>query len=470
MVYNGTAVSYAALARAVKAAIDHLETQEFSTGSAVVVMVNTLPDCWVAVLALQALGIDTVCAKSTAVLDVLGLSNIAGIVTTARGAHQHQFTPDAGMGNTFVALPDPEYSDDDWSGLVPVAAGQKVGGHILYTSGTTGNYKKLFLSGELQLRRNAHRVECNPYYRADTVYHCLDFGLWTALGYRNPLATWHSGGCVIFDQRKDWYQHFLSSGLSHATLLPDKLGQLLSSLAEQPSTLAPQDFHLVVSGGFVSRKLAEQVISSITRKLENAYGSTEIYVLFLRSMVTNLDDLHWLNPPDYRTVEIVDEAGHICPVDQEGQLRVHLTELDCSAYLDDRQTSEKIFQSGYFYPGDMAVRRVDGRIRILGRSAGVINFNGRKYSVAPIEQEIQNRLGVREVCLFSGVNRAGDVHVVVALEAGQWPDKSDLEKMSRDFAEFEQVQFALFQLFPRTQSGTNKVDRIALRKLVFPVH
>jgi acyl-coenzyme A synthetase/AMP-(fatty) acid ligase len=146
-----------------------------------------------------------------------------------------------------------------------------------------------------------------------------------------------------------------------------------------------------------------------------------------------------------------------------------MRELDCHSYVDDPQTSEKVFRSGYFYPGDMAVQRADGRIRILGRSADVLNFRGQKLAVAPIEHNIQHNLGVENVCLFSGISNEGEDEVVIAIESERWPEQSDLNNLGHEFAQFDQVRFAIVYPFPRTRTGTSKVDRIALRKLVFPV-
>jgi acyl-coenzyme A synthetase/AMP-(fatty) acid ligase len=184
--------------------------------------------------------------------------------------------------------------------------------------------------------------------------------------------------------------------------------------------------------------------------------------------VTDLDDLHWLAPTEYHAVEIIDAVGNVCAVEQEGELRIRLTELDYSCYLDAQEASEKVFRDGHLYPGDMAVRRADGRIRILGRSADVVNFRGQKLAVAPMEDKIQTILSVNAVCLFSGINSSGEEEVVIAMETEQWPEKSELDHLGHEFAQFDQVRFAIVYPFPRTQTGTSKINRVALRKLVFP--
>jgi acyl-coenzyme A synthetase/AMP-(fatty) acid ligase len=138
--------------------------------------------------------------------------------------------------------------------------------------------------------------------------------------------------------------------------------------------------------------------------------------------------------------------------------------------MNDADATEKMFRDGCFYPGDMAMQRADGRVRVLGRSADVVNFRGQKYSVAPIEEKIQNLLGVNAVCLFSGINDDGEDEVIITIESEQWPEQSTLNNLGYEFAQFDQVRFAIVYPFPRTKTGTSKVNRVALRKLIYPVH
>ncbi|MEZ5572827.1 MAG: class I adenylate-forming enzyme family protein [Halioglobus sp.] len=468
VIYHDIAISYAALVNSIDTAITEFERQQLPEHCTVAVVVNNLLDCWILVFALQALGFTTVSARSLAVIDALELGGVTTLVTTdAERDTLNLEKPLTGSEGVF-SIPTPSMHMDASAVVQPLRQNAKFGHHIVYTSGTTGNYKKILWGGPLQLQRNAERAQLYPLGGSETVYHGTDFGLWTAAGFRTPLVVWHLGGCVIFDQRPQWPVFFLQSPVTHTTLIPDKLHQLLDYVRGSAAAERAGDFELMATGGFVSRALAQEILHRLTRKLINAYGSTEMNVRVMETAVDNLDELHWMIPSPARTVEVVDDAGNQTPVGAEGQLRVRCDELDCSFYLDDDYNTHRVFRDGYFYPGDMAVRRADGRIRVLGRSADVINIRGIKHAVAPFEEAIQQRLGVDGVCLFSGIGAVGEEFVVIALEAAQWPEKSALDGVGREFSQFEQVRFAWFQRFPRTQSGTSKTDRIALRKLVFP--
>jgi acyl-coenzyme A synthetase/AMP-(fatty) acid ligase len=251
------------------------------------------------------------------------------------------------------------------------------------------------------------------------------------------------------------------------------LRELLRSL----DTSGPMDHdcELIIGSGFLSVPLAEEAINRVTRRFVIAYGASEIGTTPLLSRVTITDDIHWLTPDDRRTIQIVDENGNIC---REGELRFLLTEVDCASYLDDEEASAKMFRNGFFYPGDMAVRRPDGRIRILGRIGDVVNVQGIKYPVAPIEHEIQQLLGVDEVCVFSGLNAAGNEEIAVAVQSSRQLLKSELEAVVRQSLRrtfitplgrvpFELVRFTVFNEFPRTETGTDRTRRSMPKKQLF---
>jgi acyl-coenzyme A synthetase/AMP-(fatty) acid ligase len=115
----------------------------------------------------------------------------------------------------------------------------------------------------------------------------------------------------------------------------------------------------------------------VTTKLGIVYGSTELATSALLSRGCTEGDLYWLAPAPNRTVRIVDENGNECPAGKQGELRIGLMDIDCKSYLDDEETSAKVFRDGFFCPGDMAVSRADGRVRILGRTADVLSVDKR---------------------------------------------------------------------------------------------
>ena len=56
---------------------------------------------------------------------------------------------------------------------------------------------------------------------------------------------------------------------------------------------------------FLSVPLAEEAISRVARRLMITYGSSEMGATLLLSRFTATHDMHWLAPPDGRTIQIV---------------------------------------------------------------------------------------------------------------------------------------------------------------------
>jgi acyl-coenzyme A synthetase/AMP-(fatty) acid ligase len=223
---------------------------------------------------------------------------------------------------------------------------------------------------------------------------------------------------------------------------------------------------MMMSGGFVPLALVEQIRDRLTNEVWISYGSTECS-LPAYSRFRTAEDLIWLTPSPDRTVEIVDEGGNLLGPDQPGDLRIPLVDYDAHSYLDDEEATQRFFRDGCFYPGDMAVWRSDGRIRILGRSADVVNIQGMKVPVAPLEQEAQQKLGVETVCIFGGMDDDGQEVLMVAMETDKLPPRAAMEQVAAGFKTFKQVQFRVVKQFPRTVTGLQKIKRIELRQMVF---
>jgi hypothetical protein len=84
-------------------------------------------------------------------------------------------------------------------------------------------------------------------------------------------------------------------------------------------------------------------------------------------------------------------------------------------------------------------------------------------AVGPIEQDLQQHLGVSEVCIFSHINQRGREELIIAVESAVRPPADKLQDVIRKFAMFERVSVAFRAQFPRTESGAQKVRRADLK-------
>jgi acyl-coenzyme A synthetase/AMP-(fatty) acid ligase len=341
------------------------------------------------------------------------------------------------------------------------------GGHILYTSGTTGTYKKIFHDASLDIARREARQALKS-AEQDNVVNVTFYGPWTAIGHRVPFFTWASGTTVVFDSRKNWPLYLGDHGVTQVSMTTGALKSATDTLGQSVSKSRPRwSFELTVGGGVTSGSLIRLVRELITPNLIVSFGCTEMFTPVMRSNAQELADDYWLKPIGLREIEIVNEDGSSCPDLVEGILRIRRQPTDYSSYLNDPETTSRVFRDGYFYPGDMAVRRADGRIQVLGRTSDVIIVRGNKRPSAVLEEGIREILGATNVCAFSGLMSDNEDRIVLAVETATPLERKIYNQLASKLKiVIGNVHFVELKKFPLTRSGTLKIDRVALRKLV----
>lgn len=461
LVQDSVPLDYAAFARAIEATHAFLARQNLTPGDTVVVLSAHLQSCWLIILALHAIGIDTIAVQSVDQVDALRLKHHDRIVCTPADQRAHDLGPHSAPWAKIVVVPQTLY-DANWSGPVPPTPDiGRYGSHILYTSGTTGSYKKVLVTAAVAERKCRMQAEVWG-FGAGTVLNIGNLGLWTAAGYSLSQSVWSVGGTVVVDQRTNSQAHILDHGVTDMLILPQDFTSIFAALG--PTASPARGVKIWTGGGLVPLTVAQTAIKRLAETLMNCYSSTECPGV-MHQRFEGLDDLMCLTPHSWRTVEVVDENGARCAPGQEGELRVQLTEFDCDSYLDDAEASAAVFRHGYFYPGDRAAVRVDGRIRVLGRASDVLNFQGQKIAVGPIEEDIRRRLGVDDVCLFMDIDGTGEERLIVAVQSDSPVPREERDALIGAFPAVQHIRFAMLKEFPRLAAGFRKVDRIALRRL-----
>ncbi len=204
----------------------------------------------------------------------------------------------------------------------------------------------------------------------------------------------------------------------------------------------------------------------MARNIVTTYSASECQMA-MGTPYRSPEDIRWYRPEPDRTVEVAGEDGGLRADGEEGELRIRLLDADCTSYLDDPEATARFFRDGCFYSGDLAVRRADGRIRILGRIADVLNVGGSKRAVAPLEEKVQQILGVNGVCLFGRINDTGDNELAVAYEAASPVLKDRMERVASEFTTFSQIRFVRFDKFPRASEGLQKINRGEVQRVAF---
>ena len=139
-----------------------------------------------------------------------------------------------------------------------------------------------------------------------------------------------------------------------------------------------------------------------------------------------------------------------------------------TGYLSNDAATKTFFKDGYFYPGDLAVTRSDGRIALQGRSTDVINMRGRKIFPGPIEERLSEFLDVSGVCLFSMQDEGGEEEIYVAIETATPIEPELLQTaINRELKAYPRARVRYVSSLPRNPMG--KVLRQALRARILAV-
>ena len=144
LIHNGTVIDYITFAKAIEAFRKILERQELPAGTIAVVLVNHLADAWALVMALRSIGLTTIHVQSLAEAKALAIKNVSCVITTARERPTHDLANNPLVGAKLVVVSRMDLAKTPISDLpLSPQSNHPSGGHILYTSGTTGAYKKL---------------------------------------------------------------------------------------------------------------------------------------------------------------------------------------------------------------------------------------------------------------------------------------------------------------------------------------
>jgi len=460
LVHNGMRYSYRDFALRLGHALGELAKLRLPPGALAAVKLDNLLDAWITVLALQRLGLDTVALRTLDRLGPLDLGPLSLIVADEDAAAVSQALP-AGRQARYLPLPAGSYSGpahlsaDPW----PEPC-ERAGGNILVTSGTTGRWKKVLitaadLAGGQERRRQLFDLT------STSVAGIHNLGLWTSLGYCAPPVQWSMGASVVIEQRPKAASLFAASGLTHVFALP---GQIAELLAEREGAFPRRDgLEVFVGGGPLPLAHARLVKARLTNKVSTYVAASEVGP-WARTRFNTDEDLRWHRIHPTCEVEVVGPDGAPAPPGREGLVRIRPV-FEHQGYLGDPEASAEFYRDGFWYPGDLAILRDDGRICLNGRVTEVINVRGQKIATTPLERALADRLGVEGVCIFSAPDAEGAEALHVAIASPAPISRSELETAARaTLSGFPAAHFHRVDALPYSPAG--KVSRQALKQQI----
>jgi acyl-coenzyme A synthetase/AMP-(fatty) acid ligase len=465
VVNSGEEISYSRFVRMIDKLRRYLIECPLPANGVIAEIGSDLLQRWVMLLALRSLGRTTVSGKTLEMIESLELPHIDAIMCFADDKRAREALAAQSLDCPVIVIPADIFHglNEDYPLLPPADA--EFGDHILCTSGTTGRYKKVVLRGASTADAIKHNsaMTLNEISPA-SIYNNVDFGPWTIAGYVGPLAPWYFGATVIFEQRVNPADYFFDYPVTMAVLLSPFLRELCERHPNPPANSARCS--VITGGGFINADLAVRASRQLNCDLIVRYGGTEFRPA-LEQRVEADEDAVWLTPLEGPRFEIVDEDGVPLPRGEEGVVRIASGPADPTEYLDDPEATARHFRDGYFYPGDMAVQRQDGKVRILGRVDDVLTIGAQKLAIEPFEERTRQFLGVSSLCLFVQQSAAGKDELLVVIEGDAMPDPEKVRGLAASTSKhFALARFALLRQFPRGENGMAKIQRREVLRLV----
>ncbi len=344
--------------------------------------------------------------------------------------------------------------------------------NIQFTSGTTGNPKGAtlshcnilnngYLTGAAMGLSNEDRL-CIPV----PLYHCFGMVL-------SVLACVAHGATMVFpsaafdpletlktvQEEKCTALHGVPTMFITELDHPDFSQFDLSSLRTGIMAGAPCPVEVM------KRVLAEMHMEDILI----AYGQTELSPI--NNMTLPNDSLERRTETVGRAmpwaeVKIVDEAGHVVPVGEKGEICTRGYSVMQGYWNDPERTAETIDKSGWLHSGDLATMDEAGYVRIVGRIKDMIIRGGENVYPREIEEFLYQHPAISEVQVF-GIpdDKMGEeVCAWVQLNAGQTMSEEELKAFCKDkITHFKIPRFVKFvDEYPMTVTG--KIQKFVMRE------
>ncbi len=331
---------------------------------------------------------------------------------------------------------------------------------ILHTSGTTGSPKRLLYPRRVHERSVARSVWFNGFTRGSRYLHVIPFTV--GASYANATACIRSGATVVVEKRMSTAKAALSHGITHLSLAPLHLKQLLDDLPDDFAK--PAELTIFSFGAAISSVLYERALAKFATEICDMYGSNEAgYVSStrFRSVPETVFSSIW---PGVQ-IEIVDDRDRPLPFGALGQIRVK-TDCMVQAYLDNPEATQRMFKNGWFYAGDVGVLADAHRLQVLGRVDELLNIGWNKFSPAALEGLVMKAADVGDVGVCSLPNADGLEEVYVAVSGSRTNSKELVARLNGAFGPFGLGRFYVVRAtrIPRNENG--KIQRDLLKKAV----
>ena len=384
LVFEDTALTYAALARDVERLAARLTAAGAGPASMVAVSLERSPDLACALLAVLRTG-----AAFVALDPSLPASRIAFLIGDSGAMlllEKESLTPIA------PAAPPADAPADSLACLI-------------YTSGSTGTPKAVALS---------HRGLVNQLYWMQSRFPigAPDSTLWkysisfdaALLELFLPLCF---GARLVIARPGGQYDpsYLLSLVEQHGITLLDTVPAMLEALIDNPRFRRCSSLRRILSGGEVlTPELARRCLDALPAALHNVYGPAETTITATCHDCSRDGETVPIGKPIANMrAYVLDGAGQPAAIGARGQLYLAGDGLALGYWRRPEMTSEHFVPNPFddsrapmYRTGDLARWREDGTLEFLGRADSQIKLRGFRIETSEIEARLKELDGVRD--------------------------------------------------------------------------
>jgi acyl-CoA synthetase (AMP-forming)/AMP-acid ligase II len=453
VIHDGRAISFAELRRDIGRFAEGVRALGLMSGATLAVGTNDVYVHWLLLLACERLGIAAAsfaddegetCAPLLASADLV----LAAPRFAIPGAKRH-FTLTQAWIDGLRARPD-----EGETPLLLKSPDDPV--RIVRTSGTTGASKRFLVTRRmhdalstqwqwaLALSRECRYLQTLPM----VVRASFDLG----------SACLRVGGTLVLENRPRVLNAIAAYGITHAILLPVHLKDTLDHLP--PDFVKPSNLTIVSFGAAVSDVLRERASRQFAVSLCDLYGTVEVAAA---SAIwhSGADGFGTILPRVQ--VEAVDENNAPVAPGEIGRIRFK-TECMCEGYLDDPETTQRMFRDGWFYPGDVGVIGPGRKLKIQGRADDLLNIGGQKILPAVLETSLMQLETAGDVGVCSMPNEDGFDELCIALANVEHGDQEVMDRIMQALRRISVGRFHVVKLARIPRSANGKLQRNVLRE------
>ena len=481
---EGLVVSYGE-ARAMIIALQNVyQDAGYGVGHRVALMLDSRPDHFLHMWALNGLGVSIVPLNADATISelayVLGHAEVELVVTLA--SHKARLSaaiaslgrhpPVVAIGDATIEVPEPSRQ------VLEGRLGRDTEAAVIYTSGTTGQPKGCLIDneymfavaewyantgGQLTLREGKERI-----YVPLPVFH-------VNAGINTPAALALTANCLVLPDRfhatRFWHDVVTTraTAMHYLGIIPPVLLNAEPCKDERQHTLR---FGL---GAGIDPQIHRKFEERFGFPMVEVWGMTETGRFFADAYEPRKIGTRAFGRPSRGLMaRIVDDSDREMPRGVPGELVVRFDGADSRAgffrgYLKDENATEEAWRGGHFHTGDVAVQDAEGMLYFVERRKNIIRRSGENIAATEVEDALLKCPRVRDAAVLPIADElhGEEVLACIVLQSDVAEDRDTavalLSSMQGELAPHKWPGWMVFVAdVPRT--GTHK----ARKNLLFP--